>query len=107
MDEDDDLPNIDLNPSGSDTIPSGDDEGSSMNAGGEPISGDRDQPPQSEDMPNVASSNGGPVSTDSDDSQSGESEDSDDDNDYDDESTLPSWYQGKGVPSIKLEKSAR
>lgn len=82
MDEDDDLPNIDLNPSGSDTISSAGDEGSS--------------------------SNGSPVSADSNKLQSEETGNSavDDDDDDDDESTLPSGYQGKDAPSIKWEKSA-
>jgi hypothetical protein len=129
MDGDDELPNIDLNPSGSDTIPSGGGEGFSSNGGGEPLPGgygqvssDHDQPPEGGDFPNAASANSEPMSIDSNNSQGEEArvsdneDDNDDDNDEDeddddddddDESALPSSYQGKDAPSIKPDTSAR
>lgn len=105
MDGDGELPNIDLNPSGSDTISSGGDEDSSYNGDDEPLPGDHgqvqssdDQTPEDGDFPNAASANSEPTSTNLNNSQGEEGGGS---NIQDDESTLPSGYQGKDTPSMK------
>lgn len=105
MDGDNDLPNIDLNPPGSDTISSMSDEDSSYNGDDEPLPGDHRQVqsgdgqlPEGGDFPNSSSANSEPTSIDSNNSQGEEDGGS---NIQDDESTLPSGYQGKDTPSIK------
>lgn len=112
MDDDDDLPTIDLNPSGSDTISSEGGEGSSPNGDSEPllgglgqVSGGHDQPPQDGVLLNAGSSDGEPVSADLTNSQRDEAGGVPDNND--DESALPSSYQGKSAPSIKSEEERR
>lgn len=104
MDVDDELPNIDLNPSGSDTISSVSDEDSSHNGGDEPLPGEHsqvqsgdDQSPEDGDSPNSSSANSEPTSTDSNNSQ----EEDGGSSTQDDESTLPSGYQGKDALAIK------
>lgn len=111
MDDDDDLPTIDLNPLGSDTISSGVGEGSSSNGGSEPLLGDHgqisdghDQPPQDGVLSDAVPSNGEPVSADPTNSQGEEATGLDNN---DDESALPSSFQGKSAPSIKSEEGRR
>ncbi|GFP54740.1 hypothetical protein TASIC1_0004036400 [Trichoderma asperellum] len=79
MDDDDDLPTIDLNPSGSDTI--------SSESG-------QDQPPQDGALPNVVSSNGEPALAEATNSQSEEAAVPDNE---DDESALPSSFQDLAI----------